>query len=37
VDESSVAIEALGELERRVGVLVAAYTRSLAAFDRCMV
>lgn len=30
-------MEALGELERRVGVLLAAYTRSLAALERCMV
>ena len=29
-------MEAWGELERGVGVAVAAYTRSLATFERCM-
>jgi hypothetical protein len=37
VDESSVTKEAWGELEREVDVAVAAYTRSLAALERCMV
>jgi hypothetical protein len=36
MDGPSVTMEAWGVLERGVDVAVAAYTRSLAALERCM-